>query len=860
MAKSVSIPIALSELKRTSLRQLSGNKKKTSTTTPLTGFVILVERSGDVVKLYGTAAERAGLSIGDEIVTINDMNIDGKKYEQVVEHIRECIRTKVIQLKVRRTAVEIPAQNEASVFNFDSSSSFYAFVPLERRRRPKSMSRGTTSSTMITDAYLVSVDKEHIKEVTKRLKKEYPELRTYDMESIAASAPQPTNFQRGSVRRPEAHELQERINNKIQRQKENDFLRTSMRQSKRLQALATSVEPMSSKEVTSFANPLSEVSGFENQCFAESVGVASTSSGTTRIAIGEKDEEDVVTTSDSHPHDPIELKEVIVSVERIASRLSELQGRESDVAMLRQFFAAPPIQAAIEQTAAAMKSTGKTGSDIPMTTVLNGATKTGTTSSGIGSDGSRTPSEASAPELESRSREQNVSNTERPSSEKRNVRVVTLSKDEDSYLGATVRNEENRIVVGRVVKGGVVEKLALFEEGDELLELNGVNLFGKQVGEICEILRNLKGEVKFVVASRQQPEDAKGEDEKSRRRSRTTQSQAVQHVRALFDYDPEDDVYVPCKELAMKFQRGDILHVLNTSDENWWQAYREGEDTTHSLAGLIPSSSFRQQVVMYAEEVERERDKRKGSNKKSKKPFCKTNGKDEIRRGADEEALPSIAVYSDLLTYEEVVLHLARTDRKRPIVLCGAEGVGCLKLRDKILENDRQRLASPVPYTSRLPKEGEIDGVHYHFVTKQRFQEEAKAGKFVEFGEYQKHWYGTSKSDIIMVIHRGKTCVMTLKAESLGAVRSGDVMPFIVFVAAPSLHVLRRQRECDGQFGVKDDDLKLILNKSKLIEQKYGHLFDAIVVNTDFEKSLAEMGTILRRLETEPQWVPATWL
>ncbi len=70
----------------------------------------------------------------------------------------------------------------------------------------------------------------------------------------------------------------------------------------------------------------------------------------------------------------------------------------------------------------------------------------------------------------------------------------------------------------------------------------------------------------------------------------------IRHMRALFDYEPEDDCYVPCRELALKFQKGDILHVISTHDTNWWQAYREGDDPmTQSLAGLIPSAFFHTQ-------------------------------------------------------------------------------------------------------------------------------------------------------------------------------------------------------------------------------------------------------------------------
>ena len=67
------------------------------------------------------------------------------------------------------------------------------------------------------------------------------------------------------------------------------------------------------------------------------------------------------------------------------------------------------------------------------------------------------------------------------------------------------------------------------------------------------------------------------------------------HVRAHFNYDPEDDLYIPCRELGLSFCKGDVLHVINQDDANWWQAYREGEEVENQLAGLIPSKSFQEQ-------------------------------------------------------------------------------------------------------------------------------------------------------------------------------------------------------------------------------------------------------------------------
>ena len=66
--------------------------------------------------------------------------------------------------------------------------------------------------------------------------------------------------------------------------------------------------------------------------------------------------------------------------------------------------------------------------------------------------------------------------------------------------------------------------------------------------------------------------------------------QKIMHFKSLFDYDPGDDIYIPCQELGLPFNKGDILHVIDQSDINWWQAYRE--DKPYTLPGLIPSAHF----------------------------------------------------------------------------------------------------------------------------------------------------------------------------------------------------------------------------------------------------------------------------
>ncbi|KAG7257879.1 hypothetical protein CRUP_003157, partial [Coryphaenoides rupestris] len=73
------------------------------------------------------------------------------------------------------------------------------------------------------------------------------------------------------------------------------------------------------------------------------------------------------------------------------------------------------------------------------------------------------------------------------------------------------------------------------------------------------------------------------------------QRHTVMHIRAHFDYDPADDPFVPCRELGLSFQKGDILHIISQDDPNWWQAYRDGDQDSQPLAGLVPGKSFQQQ-------------------------------------------------------------------------------------------------------------------------------------------------------------------------------------------------------------------------------------------------------------------------
>lgn len=75
------------------------------------------------------------------------------------------------------------------------------------------------------------------------------------------------------------------------------------------------------------------------------------------------------------------------------------------------------------------------------------------------------------------------------------------------------------------------------------------------------------------------------------------QRESKVRVRAHFDYDPDNDPYIPCKEAGLGFKRGEILHIVSQDDAYWWQARKEFERTAR--AGLIPSRALQERRIIH---------------------------------------------------------------------------------------------------------------------------------------------------------------------------------------------------------------------------------------------------------------------
>ncbi|XP_025406361.1 MAGUK p55 subfamily member 5 isoform X3 [Sipha flava] len=436
-----------------------------------------------------------------------------------------------------------------------------------------------------------------------------------------------------------------------------------------------------------------------------------------------------------------------------------------------------------------------------------------------------------------------------------NITIINIEKTNEP-LGATVRNDGDAVIIGRIVRGGAAEKSGLLHEGDEVLEVNGVEMRGKTINDVCDILSVMTGPLTFMIvpsANRVSYQNTNGNRENF-----------IMHMKAHFDYDPEDDGFIPCRELGISFQKGDILHVISQEDANWWQAFREGEED-QTLAGLIPSKSFQHQREALKQTITGDKpgkDKPKKQNtflcgkknlkKRKKKSLYQDGGYPIYSSNSDEYEA------EEILTYEEVALYYPRANHKRPTVLIGPPNIGRHELRQRLME-DRDRFAAAIPHTSRAKKDGEIDGQDYHFITRVQFESDILSRKFVEHGEYEKAYYGTSLDAIRSVVNFSKICVLNLHPQSLKILRNSDLKPFVVFVAPPPLEKLRQKRLKNGE-PYKEEELKEIIEKAREMEEKFGHYFDMIIINNDTERAYQQLLNEINSLEREPQWVPATWV
>lgn len=129
----------------------------------------------------------------------------------------------------------------------------------------------------------------------------------------------------------------------------------------------------------------------------------------------------------------------------------------------------------------------------------------------------------------------------------------------------------------------------------------------------------------------------------------------------------------------------------------------------------------------------------------------------------------------------------------RSLVLCGPSGSGKSTLVKKMMEDFPNRFGFSISHTTRLPRQGEVNGHHYHFTSMEEMRKGIEAGDFIENATFCGNMYGTSKAAVNAVKEQGKICVLDIDVQGVKLVKKTDLNPWYIFIKPPSLEVLKKR-------------------------------------------------------------------
>lgn len=173
-------------------------------------------------------------------------------------------------------------------------------------------------------------------------------------------------------------------------------------------------------------------------------------------------------------------------------------------------------------------------------------------------------------------------------------------------------------------------------------------------------------------------------------------------------------------------------------------------------------------------------------------------------------------------------------------VITGPSGVG----KGTVIRALRERhpdLGLSVSATTRAPREGEVDGEHYHFLSPEEFERRAAAGEFVEHAAYSGNHYGTLRSELERHAEHGG---VVLEIELQGARQIRQTMPEAtqIFIAPPTPETLRERLVGRGTDAPDAIERRLEVAEEELAAQGE---FEHVVVNDDVDRAVEELESIL---------------
>eukprot|EP01039_Chlorochromonas_danica_P004387 gene4387-4808_t len=181
-----------------------------------------------------------------------------------------------------------------------------------------------------------------------------------------------------------------------------------------------------------------------------------------------------------------------------------------------------------------------------------------------------------------------------------------------------------------------------------------------------------------------------------------------------------------------------------------------------------------------------------------------------------------------------------------PVVIAGPSGVGKGTLINKLLEAFPDLFGFSVSHTTRAPRPGEVNGVHYHFVSKEEFEDAVERGDFVEYAKVHTNYYGTSYQAIDSIRGQGKICILDIDVQGVQTVKKSKLDCKYLFVAPPSLQDLESRLRGRNTETAEKIKVRLENAVAELAYSKEEGNFDSILVNAEVEETFRQLVGVLQ--------------